>query len=469
MAISSIGVGSGLPIDELLSDLRKSENQALSLIQARQDKAEDRLSAYGKLKSAVASLDAAAKTLDDADSYGAVKASTNSEAFTAKAAPGAIPGQYAIQVDQLATHQSLAAQGVADKAANIGSGGTISITLQNGDSTTIDLSQAGGTSLTDIAQAINNNAEAGVHATIVNDGDASAPHRLLLTSRETGTAASVQSIAIDGNTELADLLSFSVDGSGTVSGALSHQAAVDAQLSINGIAITSGSNTIEDAIEGVSLTLTDTTSGGTPDSLSVTEDPSVTTKAVKSFIKAYNTLQDTVRSLTSYDIENNRASALTGDSLARRLQGDIRGTLNVFGSGDGLRTLGQLGITTDTRTGQLELDEAKLTDALKSHPNDVKNLLSGSTGLGSRVMQIADTYTRSGGLFSTSTESINRSITDIQRQYEVASDRIDNKMEGYRRQFSQLDSMLAEMNSVSNYLTQQLSMLNNLASANKAK
>lgn len=467
MAISSIGVGSGLPIDELLADLRKSENHTLRLIQDRQDKAEDRLSAYGKLKSALSSLETAAKTLNDADTYGAFKTRTSAEAFTAKASPGAMAGQYAIRVDQLATHQSLVAQGVADRSQAIGTGGQITLNLQNGQSTTIDLSQAEGTSLTDIAQAINNHADAGVHASIINDGDTDTPYRLLLTSRETGTEASVQAITVQGNADLAELLAFEVDTDGNVSGTLTHEAAHNAQLNINGIAITSGSNTVEHAIEGVTLNLEDTTSGGTPEALSVVEDTNVTTKAVKDFVKAYNTLQDTIQSLTAYDIENHRASALTGDSLARRLQGDIRSTLNVFGSRDGLRTLGQLGITTDTRTGKLEVDDSKLADAVKNHATSVKNLLSGTTGLAGRVTQVAETFTRSGGLFSTSTDSINRSITDIQRQYEIASERIDNKMEGYRRQFSQLDSMLAEMNSVSNYLTQQLAMLNNLATGNK--
>ena len=467
MAISSIGVGSGLPIDELLSDLRKSENHALNLIQARQDKAEDRLSAYGKLKSALSSLDAAAKTLDNPDTYGAFKTTSSSDAFSANAAPGAMAGQYAIRVDQLASHQSLVAQGVADRSANIGSGGQITINLQNGQSTTIDLSSAGGTSLTDIAEAINGNADAGVNATIINDGDANAPFRLLLTSRETGTAASVQSLSVEDNTELSDLLTFSVDGDGAVSGSLTHEAALDARLNINGIDITNGSNTVEDVIEGVTLTLEDTTPENAPGSLSVTEDASATTKAIKDFVKAYNTLQDSLRSLTSYDIENNKASALTGDSLARRLQGDIRATLNVFGGGENVRTLGQLGLTTDTRTGQLELDETKLADALKNNPAEVQSLFSGTTGVGGRVSQVAETFTRSGGLFSISTDSINRSITDIQRQYEVTSERIDNRMEGYRRQFQQLDRMMAEMSSVSDYLTQQLAMLNNLATGNK--
>ncbi len=464
MAISSIGVGSGIPIDELLADLRKSENHTLDLIQARQDKAEDRLSAYGKLKGAVSSLESAAQKLNDSDTYGAVKTSVSGDAFSAKASNDAIAGQYAITVDQLATQQSLVAGGVADRTENIGSGGQIHITLQDGSVSTLNLSDAEGTSLNDIVAAVNADPDAGVDATIVNDGSSDQPHRLLLTSRETGTQAAVQSISVDNNAELSELLSFG-DGNSQ----LTEQAASDAQATVNGISITSGSNTLEDVIEGVTLTLKDTTSGGTPDSLSVSEDTGVTTKAVKEFVKAYNGLQDTVQSLTAYDIETNESSALTGDSVARRLQSDARNALNVFGSEGELRTLRQLGISTDTRSGKLEVDDSALEKAISDHPDEVRNMLSGTTGLGGRMAQMAETFTRSGGLFSTSTDSINRSITDIKRQYETASERIDNKMETYKRQFTQMDSMVAQMNSVSDYLTQQLSMLNNMGGTNKGQ
>ena len=90
-------------------------------------------------------------------------------------------------------------------------------------------------------------------------------------------------------------------------------------------------------------------------------------------------------------------------------------------------------------------------------------MLAGPTGLAGRVEQVTETFNRSGGLISTTTDGISRNITDIQRQYEVTADRIDQKMERYRREFTQLDVMVAQMGSISSYLTQQLSMLGNLS------
>src|SRR3546814_8015714 len=116
-------------------------------------------------------------------------------------------------------------------------------------------------------------------------------------------------------------------------GAFTETAAKNAAISINGIAIESQSNTIEDAIEGVTLTLLKETETAKPQTLSVTRDDSVTSKAVNTFVTAYNNLQGIIKTLTSYNVDNQTGSALTGDSLARKVQNQIRDALNVAGSG----------------------------------------------------------------------------------------------------------------------------------------
>src|SRR5690625_363688 len=452
MAISSIGVGSGLPLEELLSDLRRSENHALTAIQSRQVQAENRLSAYGTLKSALDSLNTAAEALTKTDTYGAMKASVTGDAYTASVTNQAIPGEYSIEVEQLATTQSIVTAGVADRTQAMGTGGTITFTLENGTKT-LDLSET-GTSLDDIVKAINADADLGFNATVINDGTAEAPnHRLMLVSRETGTAAAAISVTTD-NAELQSQL---FDN-------LQVQDATDAVFNVTGITITSQSNTLENAIEDGTLTLN---SAGESGKLSVTTNADVTSKAVKDFVTAYNSLQNTIRNLTSYDVDNQRSSALTGDSLARRVQSDVRNAISFASSEGELRSLAQLGITTNPTTGNLDIDESKLADALKNNMGDIQNLLSGSTGLGKRVADVADLFTRPGGLIGTATDGINRTTSDLERQYEITLDRIDTRMENYRRQFTALDSLVAQMSSVSAYLTQQLSMLSNLGNDNK--
>lgn len=460
MAISSIGVGSGLPLEELLSDLRKSENYALSAIQSRQVQAENRFSAYSTLRSTIETLQTAASTLAKADTYGALKTSVNGDAYSASATAKAIPGEYTIQVENLATSQTLVTKGVAKRDEAIGTGGVITFTV-DGQEKTLELSGT-NTSLNDIVKAINDDNDLGFNATLINDGDPDAPHRLLLTATATGAQAGATAISVEGNEGLQTLLGFpNTDPEGNpIEGGIDVKNGKDAVLHINGIAITSASNTVEDAIEGVTLTLNEASTD--TNKLSVSTNDNVTSAAINQFVTAYNALQTTVKALTSYDIENQRSSALTGDSLARRLQSDVRNAINVVGSDGDLRSLSQLGITTNVTSGLLEIDDTKLAEALKSNMGDVQNLLSGTNGLGSRLTTVTETFTRSGGLIGSTTDGINKNIADIKKQYAITEERIDAKMENYRRQFTALDSMVAQMNSVSSYLTQQLSMLGNI-------
>lgn len=460
MAVSSIGVGSGLPLDQLLTDLRNSENQALALIQTKQVSAENRLSAYGKIQSSVEALKTAAAKLGKDETYGALKTTVSSDAFTASATNKAIAGQYRVEVQTLASAQTLVAQGVASRTQAIGQGGALTITLANGESQTLDLSGV-ETSIDGLIAAINKaDPSLGVQATVINDGGAN-PYRLMLTSTATGTEAAVTSIQVSGNSDpenaLQALLGF---GAGAPSSTVQEQAATNAALTINGIAISSQTNQVENAIEGLTLNLAK--AGGEASTLKVERDDSTTTQAVKDFVTAYNNLQNTIKSLTSYDVEAQKGSALTGDTLARRVQTQARDALNGFASEGSIRTLAQMGIATNPSSGLLEVDDKKLAAAVKDHLGDVKQLLAGETGLAKRFTTMTDNFLGSTGYIQNAKDGAGRNIKELQRQYNDTADRIDAKMENYRRQFSALDSAVAQMSSVSTYLTQQLAMLGNL-------
>jgi flagellar hook-associated protein 2 len=245
------------------------------------------------------------------------------------------------------------------------------------------------------------------------------------------------------------------------------QAAKNAEITVNGITITSQTNTIENAIEGVKLNLAEA-NPGVISSLSVSRDDGSAKSAVEAFVKSYNALQNTIKSLTAYDVENQSASALTGDSMARRIQNQAREVVNVFSTSGEVRTLSQMGITTNLTTGELTIDQDKLSAALSSNIDDVKNLLSGPMGLTTRLEQAAQgILDTSGGLIASATNGAKSISERLQQQYESTSARIDSRMENYRRQFSALDGMLSQMNSLSSYLTQQLGMLENLSTGNK--
>ncbi|WP_301117187.1 flagellar filament capping protein FliD [Pusillimonas sp. (ex Stolz et al. 2005)] len=455
MAISSIGVGSGLPLDQLLTDLRNSENQALALIQKKQDSEQSRLTAYGRIQSSIEALKTAAEKLGKDDTYGGLKTSVSGDAFTASATNKAIAGQYDIRVETLASAQSLVTNGVADRAQAIGTGGTITIELADGTTQSIELGSE-DTSINGLIKAINQaDPSLGVRATVINDGGAE-PHRLLLTATATGENAAVSRITVDDNAQLEALIGFDSSGANPN---IQEQKANNATLFINGIEISSQTNQVENAIEGVTLTLTKADESAT---LKVERDDAGTTQAIKAFVTAYNNLQSTIKSLTSYDVEAQQGSALTGDTLARRAQAATRDALNGFSSEGTLRTLSQLGITTNPTTGQLEVNDEKLSAGIKDHLGDVQRLLAGEGGLAERFKATTENFLGSKGYIQSAKDGADRTLANLQRQYDDTSARIDAKMENYRRQFTALDSMMAQMSSVSSYLTQQLSMLGNL-------
>lgn len=462
-SISSIGVGSGLPLDTLLSDLRKSENQSLELIKSRYEATQGRISAYATLRNAVDTLKTAGQTLAKDNILGALKAKVTGETFTAKADSSAIAGEYTIHVDTLATTQTLVSAGQASRTDAIGEGGVITFSFQNGKQTTLDLTGQ-STSLEGIVAAINGDNSLGVRATLINDGS-DTPHRLLLTSTETGTEAAVTHIQVDGNTDPGNALQALLDVDGSASGtAMQEQAATDATLRINGIQITSQNNQIDTAIEGITLNLL---KAGDAETLSVARDDSEAISAVKGFVSAYNALQSTIGMLTRFDVESGQGSPLTGDSIARRAQSQIRDTLNVVNPSGDLRTLSQLGITTDVSTGQLQLDEDKLRSALTDNLPQVETLFTGEQGLVNRLNTAADAIIGNNGMIKFATEGAERSAALLDQQFIATQQRIDARMEAYRQQFIALDKTVAQMSSISSYLTQQLAMLSNLATQNK--
>src|SRR5690606_19284287 len=148
-----VGVGSGLPLDELLSNFRRSENQALASIESRATKERSRLSAYGSLKSGLEDLKTMAATLAKPETFSALKSSVNGDGFTASTETGAIAGQYRIQVTQLATAQSLKSSvGQASRDTALASGDvTLNIELVDGTTTSITVA-AGDTSLEGIVE-----------------------------------------------------------------------------------------------------------------------------------------------------------------------------------------------------------------------------------------------------------------------------------------------------------------------------
>ncbi len=455
-SISSLGVGSGLPLSELLANLRTAEEAPLRLLKSRYETFQTKLSAYGTLKSAVATFQDAAKGLNKPDTFGAMKGTSSDPSavnVSIKDNARAVPGTYNIDVIQLATRQSLATVGVESRNDAIGTGGVLEITI-NGETHQIELTDS---SLEGVRNAINE-ADIGVTASVINNGKATNPFQLAIVANETGTKGAVTGIAVTGNDDLHDLLSFGSGGDAMQE----LEEAENALIKINGIEIESSSNTVEQAIDGVSLELNGVTSKSVTVTVGKNTAPAVA--AIQAFVNAYNALQSTIASLTSYDVENQQGSALTGDSVARTVQSQTRQLLSYRVEGE-IGVLSQLGITTDPTTGRLNLDTEKLTRTLSENPGAVDAFFRGENGFAKRVVDVTENMLRSKGLFDNVTEGTKQTLKDLSNQFDRMEQRIEDTMARYQAQFVALDSLLAQMSSTSSYLAQQLDMLTAQAKA----
>ncbi|AYR21978.1 flagellar filament capping protein FliD [Alcaligenes faecalis] len=460
MAISSIGVGSGLKLDELLENLRTTEKKSLAVIQNRQIANTNKISGYGQLKSSLSELQAAAKALNTEDAFGAVKVTSNSENINVTGNSKAAPGQYVIKVDNLATRQTLTAASQHSRDESIGKGGEITVRLANGATHTLKMKDK-DTSLQGVMNAINADTELGMKATIINTGDPDAPYRLQLSANATGEAASISSITVNGNDELAQVLTF--DAANPTASGFEQTKALNAQLTVNGIAITSQSNVLKDTIEGLEISLTK--AGDEPINVEVSKDNSVAAKAIKDYVEAYNKFNKSIKALTAYNLDLKKGAALTGDSMAREAQNAMRdATLGYVPNGGEIRSMVGLGINVDPKTGDLQLDEKKLNEVLKTNMVDLKNMFVGENAVAGRIETAVDEFIKKDGRIANAQEGAEKIGKKLQDQFDLADQRIENKIEAYRKQFVQLDVMINRMQGTSNYLTQQLSMLGNMNS-----
>ncbi|PPA72952.1 flagellar hook protein FliD [Achromobacter spanius] len=456
-SITNLGSVSGLPLEKILSDLQDAETKKLSVYTTRAESYQTRIDAYSQLQSALEALQSSAAVLGKTETMAAIKGSvTGGSALTATvAAEGAVAGEYTIEVKNLARAQSLQSSAIADRTAQNGTTGTFEIELADGTKRTVDLKD--DTSLNGIVKAINADDKTGLRATVINDGNGN--NFLMLTARDTGEKASVKSITVNGDQSLKDILTFSTDAGGVTSG-MTATKGQDAEVIINGIPVKSGSNNVSTAIDGITLNLAEKTEADKPITLKLEADTSVASKAVQDFVTKYKTLQTTIKNLTSFDAKAATNQPLTGDGTTRSIQSALSGALQgVLGNGT-LKSLADLGITTDATARELKLDTTKLTKALTENPADVTKLLTGENGLAKNIDAALKDVLGSTGSLKTRQDGLAKSITAVDAQKARAKASSDAEIERMRSQFVALDTFYMKMQSTGAYLTQQFEAMN---------
>jgi len=457
MALSASGIGSGLDVDGIVSQLMAVESRPLTVLAQREAGVQAKISAFGTMTSLVASLQTAAGNLNKPAIFATTKATPGTNAgYTATTSTGAQPGTYSIDVLQLAASQRVAvsAETFAQDDDRIAAG-TLTIGFGSADAladgeaeTTHTLEFAGGT-LRDLRDAIND-AKLGVTANIVDDGTT---RRLVFSGAATGAAQAftLQGLGLD----------FSPSDPGDENDAVYLlQAAGDAVLKVDGLTITRSSNVIEDVIEGVRLELT--TAGGGPVTMKVTADHASARSAIEAFVNAYNSAVNGLANLTHFNTETRQGSVLTGDSTARAVQAQLRSVVGATFRGlGGVERLPDLGITFQL-DGTLSIDSAKLNAALADPELDVAAFFTGRDGTKGFAGQVADSLGRligSEGLITGRTAGLKSTVTDLQSRAQALTLRLENIEKRYRAQFAALDVLIANMTQTSTYLQQQLANL----------
>lgn len=475
MAMSILGIGSGIDLNEVLDQLEAVEKNRLTPIKAQQKTINNKISGFGKLKSALSTFNSATAKLQKKELFQARTVSGNDNYFTTNVSSNAQLGNYAVSVQQLASAHSVATNTINDKQTALGNNNetrTITIEQANGQKLNVTLGKD-ETSIESIANAINQAkvvnedgsiSESPVNATIVRSGTDS--YQLVITSKETGEQQTITSISSD-DEKLNSLVGFDINQAD--SSAMSEIAkAQDAKFSFNGITVNSASNTVKDVIPGVDITLKAVTT--TSQNLTITADNEKTQEALKEWVEAFNQLQSTISALTQFtasdansDELNSNNGPLVGDSTLRNIDQSIRSIFSKGQAGE-ISVLAQIGINMDSN-GKLIIKENELEKALKENSEEVAMLFIGdgeTTGIANEVCAKVSSFIDSDGMIDTATNGLNSTLKSLDKRYDQVNNSIDQTIERYRVQFTKLDILINELNGMSNYLTTQFEMMANM-------
>ncbi|MNG67114.1 Flagellar hook-associated protein 2 [compost metagenome] len=445
--VSSIGQGTGLNITEMVAALVNADTAAKKAQITRQTSNNTAMiSGVGSLRSALTAFQDAMAKLNSSTSpaFNAYAAkSANESVVKVTAGNTAVAGSYDIVVNNLATGSKVASAPIVGGAAATVTGGTLTIE-QNGN--TYELEVEDGASLQSVRDQINKElAVQGISANIVNGKDGA---RLVFSSTTTGAdtdlmVSGVPELEIDGTQQMSDT------GAGFITAM-----AQDAELTIDGLVVTSKKNTITDAISGITLELTGVSArsgaDGVPTNVSVSQDNDGLRKSVQSFVDAYNTLQKTITALTTStrdEDDNLSLGPLSNDPTTRSLVNDIRKVLSEVGAGDQLTTLSQLGINT-TKDGTLEFNSTKFTAAMndKKLGSEVQELFTGSNGLIERMNKAIDPYNSTDGSLATRKSNLDKVAKNLADQQTALDRRTEALTESLTKKWVAMDTAVAKLN-----------------------
>jgi flagellar hook-associated protein 2 len=448
--ISSTGIGSGLDINSIVSSLTTAAGLAQNTqLSDRKTALTAQVSAYGTFKSALDTLQATLTTLQDPKTLAGRTATVGDDKIaSASATSGAIPAQYSLQVQNLATAASLASQPLASGATVVGTG-TLTIAV-GGTSASITIDSTNNT-LAGIAAAINsapNNP--GVSASILTT---SAGARLVLTGNVTGAANPITVTQSGGDGGLASLV---YDPANAVTNLTQTQAPLDANFSVNGFAATSASNQVTTVISGVTINLLSTTAAATPTTLTIGNDTTGAQTSIGTFVTALNGLITSIQGLTSYDPTTQTAGPLLGNATLQSFQNQLEKILDQVTSGNASvgTSLASLGIAANPQ-GTYTTNSTTLGNALTANLASITGFFGGSNGIATQLNTLINQYTQAGGLLDSINQGLQSSLTDVANQQTALNKRLAVYSATLTAEYNAMDTAVALLKQTQTFLTAQ--------------
>ena len=470
--ISSPGVGTnGLDVKSIITQLVALEKKPLDTLKLQAATVSTKISAFGQIKSLVSAFsDAAGKLASLTGWNGVSTTSSDSKFVSATAIGGTLPTTFSVEVQGLAKAQATASAALLPVGGALGAGtlrlelgkwsvAPASFTPSSGQP--VDIAITATDKLSDVASKING-ANAGVTASILSDASG---ERLLLRSKSTGEEFGFRlSVMEGGDTDITSPGNTDASGlSRLVAGSTVTQVGADARATVNGIAVTSATNTFASTISGVTFKAEQVTTA--PVDITVSKDDSAIKANIDAFVKAYNDINQLLQEATKFDPKTNSAGLFQGDSTTVALQNSLRNAIqSVTSSGGPFQRLVDLGIT-QQRGGDLAVDSAKLNKALTENPEDVKNFCR-STGGGAadgvavKIKALATNLLSNDGFFKSKDDSLQLSLKRNSQDQMRVNEKVDAFEKRITRRYNALDTQLSSLNGLNAYISQQVSAWN---------
>jgi flagellar hook-associated protein 2 len=413
-----------------------------NLLEADIESAEEKKEAIAGLKNRLEDLEDALEEIDDEDSFKVYKASyEETDAFAVTVDGSSVPGAYDVDITSLARAELEVSQGFADKSSTgVVAEGTIAVTYA-GTATEIRVDSS-NSSLTRVAALIDD--IEGLSAYVLDTGAAAKPYKLVIQGEDTGEDNTIE-----------------IDTSGLTGGGITpsfteNRSAADAEVEINGISISSDSNTISDAVPGMDIELYQTTSSA--ETVTVTMDKEGIRANVQTVLDAYNEVVSWVGTKSAFNADADIKGPFVGETTVNRV---MRGLQNVvsdtYDSSEDLNSLSLVGITTQS-TSKVEMDTDDFDDALDDHFDDVMELFISEDGFGAAMKEQIDVYIDPvDGTLESFADSLEARIDDMEDQVSSYEYRIERYEARLREQFSAMEALLGSMQGTSNYLSAFLS------------